>query len=48
MEQEMINGITLINEKAYYVNGKLETSAPFGASNKKILSFVKYSASGCW
>ena len=39
MEQEMINGITLINEKAYYVNGKLETSAPNGASNKKTIAY---------
>ena len=39
MEQEMINGITLINEKAYYVNGKLETSAPSDASNKKTIAY---------
>ena len=35
----MINGITLINEKAYYVNGKLETSAPSDASNKKTIAY---------
>ena len=35
----MINGITLINDKAYYVNGKIAITKPASADSKKTIAY---------